>query len=136
MADKDPEKNRARARAWARANREKNAQRSAEWRKKNPDANREWIKAHPAKRKQDNKANNLRRYGITVADYDQMLVAQNGVCKICRQVCVTGRSLSVDHCHETGKVRGLLCASCNNGLGRFKDNALLLRAAAEYLERG
>lgn len=135
MADKNPEKNRARAKAWARANREKNVRRSAEWRKANPEANREWSKAHPEVRKAQYKSQNLKKYGVSLDEFGKMLIAQNGVCKICRQKCSTGRDLAVDHDHESGRVRGLLCSSCNNGLGRFQDNALLLRAAADYLER-
>ena len=74
-------------------------------------------------------------YGITLAEYNQMLEAQGGVCAICRRTCATGRNLAVDHAHgDNHEIRGLLCGSCNNGLGRFRDNPELLRAAAAYLE--
>lgn len=56
------------------------------------------------------------RYGITIEQYDFMLQAQGGVCKICLQEDPKGR-LAVDHCHKTGRVRGLLCRICNNQLG-------------------
>jgi hypothetical protein len=49
-----------------------------------------------------------------------MLANQNGVCKICNKPCKSGKSLAVDHCHETGRVRGLLCAKCNTNLGRIE----------------
>ena len=74
-----------------------------------------------------------RSYGISLADYEQMLADQNGVCKICGKPD-PDFALSVDHCHKTGKVRGLLCGSCNFGLGKFYDSPNLLRRAAEYLE--
>jgi len=70
--------------------------------------------------KTDRKKHFKRAYGITVEDYETMLVNQNGVCKICNKTCKSGKSLAVDHCHETGKVRGLLCAKCNTNLGRIE----------------
>lgn len=73
------------------------------------------------------------RYGITVDEYNVMLKAQGGVCKICRNECDKRDVLSVDHCHKTGKVRGLLCHKCNAGLGAFGDNPNLVAAAAFYL---
>jgi len=83
-----------------------------------------------------------KNYGITLFDYNQMHANQNGLCAICKKAEVvvdrrTGklRMLAVDHCHAKGHLRKLLCHSCNNGLGAFKDNPALLRAAAEYLEQ-
>lgn len=73
-------------------------------------------------------------YGITPEQYQDMLQAQGGVCAICRNTCSTGRKLCVDHCHETGRIRGLLCSECNNGIGKLKDSPTLLRIAANYLE--
>lgn len=71
-------------------------------------------------------------YGITLADEARMLSSQGGLCASCRDTLATHH---VDHCHATGKVRGLLCAKCNKGLGLFLDDPARLRAAAEYLER-
>ena len=77
-----------------------------------------------------------RRYGITSEDYFMMLTEQNNQCVICEtKECHTGRNFSVDHDHKTGKVRGLLCAHCNVGLGNFKDNTTLLKKAIEYLDQ-
>ena len=75
-------------------------------------------------------------YGVTPEQFEQMLEQQGGTCAICAtdQWDSKGRGPSVDHDHATGKVRGLLCASCNNGLGRFRDDTALLRAAVKYLE--
>ena len=71
-----------------------------------------------------------RRYGITAAEADAMLVAQGGLCSICR----TAPAGHVDHDHETGAVRALLCFNCNGGLGQFRDDPAVLRAAADYVE--
>ena len=75
-----------------------------------------------------------KKYGITLEDYEVMLESQNHTCKI----CATGEprgvgTWKVDHCHTTGKVRGLLCNNCNLGLGNFKDNTVVLAAAIKYL---
>ncbi len=79
------------------------------------------------------RANNLRhRYGIEQEDYDRMLEEQDGCCHICGDP-PTKHRLSVDHCHETGTVRGLLCHNCNHGLGKFKDKITLLLGAVKYL---
>lgn len=78
-------------------------------------------------------ANNLRyRYGIELEEYEQMLEDQGGTCYICDNPPGKYR-LSVDHCHESGTVRGLLCHDCNHGLGKFKDNIGLLFRAIKYL---
>lgn len=75
------------------------------------------------------------RYGITLSEFNDLLVTQGNECAICKgKVNTAGRSFSVDHCHTTGKVRGLLCNHCNFGLGSFFDSATLLRLAADYLE--
>jgi hypothetical protein len=71
-----------------------------------------------------------RRYGITAAEADHMLRRQAGLCAICR----TAAAAHVDHDHETGAVRALLCFNCNGGLGQFKDDPAVLRAAADYVE--
>jgi hypothetical protein len=75
-------------------------------------------------------------YGLSVEDYSRMLASQGGVCKLCGSPPGTGRQkrLHVDHDHKTGKVRGLLCDHCNHALGKMKDDPVLLRKAAAYLE--
>ena len=80
-----------------------------------------------------------RKYGITLEDYDRLLENQEGCCSICGTDEPGGGKgrFHVDHNHITGKVRGLLCNSCNTGLGRFKDSPeVLLKAAAYLLEQG
>lgn len=81
----------------------------------------------------------LKQYGVTEQRYQEMFDAQNGVCAICENPEMdkyangTIRDLSVDHCHNTGKVRGLLCNKCNNAIGKFKDDTEILKRAINYL---
>jgi Recombination endonuclease VII len=76
---------------------------------------------------------NLRsRYGISSEEYNKIFKQQGGVCIICG-LPPRKRSLHVDHNHETGEIRGLLCHLCNVGLGHFRDNPDLLERAANYL---
>lgn len=70
------------------------------------------------------------QYGITIEDYDAMYIAQNGLCAVCKST----EKLVVDHCHTTGKVRGLLCHFCNAGLGFFRDDLKVMHAAFYYLK--
>lgn len=71
-----------------------------------------------------------RRYGITAADADAMLLEQEGLCAICGRAA----AVHVDHDHSTGRVRGLLCFNCNGGLGQFKDRIDVLESAVDYLK--
>ena len=80
--------------------------------------------------------NSIRRqFGLSRDDYQRILESQNRVCAICKEPPTTTMRLAVDHDHQTGKVRGLLCRECNRGLGIFKDLPERLRAAAAYLEQ-
>ncbi len=81
-------------------------------------------------------------YGITVEEYDALLARQGGVCAICGQgePNAHGRTgkqfkLSVDHCHDSGRIRGLLCQKCNRAIGLLGDDVNLLHKAIDYLER-
>lgn len=76
-----------------------------------------------------------RKYGLTEENYKKLSNNQNNVCAICEKECSTGRNLAVDHCHETGKIRGLLCRNCNVGISLFKDSSNLLKKAAHYLNK-
>jgi Recombination endonuclease VII len=72
-----------------------------------------------------------RQYGLSPADYDALLAQQNGVCATCGKP--SEETLCVDHCHETGTVRGLLCRQCNFALGCFRDSQAAMMAAIAYL---
>ena len=76
------------------------------------------------------------QYGITLDDYHSMLERQDNGCGICKEKTPGGRTqfFAVDHCHTTGKVRGLLCTKCNRGLGLFNDNTGKLLSAINYLK--
>ncbi len=78
----------------------------------------------------------LKRYGLTLQTFNEMLEGQRHRCKICLTFVPGGfhNQWAVDHCHRTGKVRGLLCNNCNKGLGHFKDSSILLFRAQFYLE--
>lgn len=113
---------------------------SENWKRNNPDR----VKA-TAKRYRDNdrtreKARKLMKdYGMSLDAYWQMVTDQHGLCAICTRGETASRpsgiqlSLSVDHDHATGEVRGLLCQACNSALGLFRDSCDNLRAATEYL---
>ncbi len=75
------------------------------------------------------------KYHLSYDDYTALLASQNGVCAICRNFETVRPRLSVDHSHSTGKLRALLCHSCNVGLGHFRDSVGLLQDAAKYLEK-
>lgn len=97
-----------------------------------------YIKQYRARHPMKRRGYNLKRdYGITLEQYNTMLAAQNGACKICENTSPGTRSqsvnFSVDHCHKTKRIRGLLCTSCNRGIGHFKDDPALMRRAADYL---
>jgi hypothetical protein len=74
-------------------------------------------------------------YGLTTEEYDAMLKARDFRCDICGESEQQDRSLAVDHCHRTGKVRGLLCQACNTAIGKLRDDPSLIRRAASYVER-
>jgi len=77
-----------------------------------------------------------RKYGITTEQRDEMIEAQDNKCLICNtDFDEIDHAPHVDHCHESGIVRGILCKFCNTGLGQFKDNTDFLKSAIEYLEK-
>lgn len=92
-----------------------------------------WQEGNPHKRK----AQRLKQYGIALSDFEDMMAMQKGRCAICGFEDTESPKLfpMVDHCHKTGRVRGLLCMSCNQGLGKFKDDVNLLMTAAAYLAK-
>ena len=126
---------RGRAREWAARNRE------------HVRANRKIYyqrTKHVLKHPSVTRLETLRLRGLTQTQYDAMLAAQGGACAICRKPetevggkrgCVTVKRLAVDHDHETGHIRGLLCRRCNTALGFFGDDVAGLWAAVDYLTK-
>ena len=78
------------------------------------------------------RVNLLKRFGISWLEYQLRLALQNGACAICKEKPKRGL-LCIDHCHVTGKVRGLLCRKCNSALGFYRDDPNLAQAGADYL---
>lgn len=96
-----------------------------------------WNARNPESIKKTQKKKELRlRYGLTPSQYEELLSIQNGVCAICGNVCPSGKKLAVDHNHDTGFVRGLLCIKCNTAIGKLNDDPNMLRKALAYLEAG
>jgi len=99
---------------------------------------REWQKKHRLENPDTIKGYKLKdSFGITLDQYNQWFIQQEGKCKICgKHQTELARALAVDHCHNTKVIRGLLCAPCNAGLGHFRDNPDVLEAAINYLKSG
>lgn len=98
-----------------------------QWRKDNP-AN---VQRHLIRMRERAKE---RRYGITQSDFDKILKTQNNKCAICESEFKSSKDTHIDHCHDSFKVRGLLCSNCNVALGQFNDNLELMKNAIEYLK--
>jgi Recombination endonuclease VII len=116
------------------ANPEPGRERAKRWAKEHPEryaATQARYKESGAKAKSSRKSHLKRKYGLTEAQYDAMLEAQGGMCAICHD----RPAAHVDHDHETGRVRALLCFNCNGALGHMLDNPGWLLRAIEYLER-
>ena len=92
------------------------------------------AKCKPCHNKQLNDKRREDIYGVTPEEYNQLFEKQEGCCAICGVHASTlKRSLHLDHCHSTGKVRGLLCSNCNTAIGKLNDNEDTLYAAIKYL---
>jgi|ERR1700722_4220582 len=118
--------------AW-NANRREKYKNDPEYRKKIIEGVKRSSRRHPESRQN----RDLRAYGMTLEDYRRMVAAQGGLCAICRKKQLGDKRTKhshVDHCHKTGKVRGILCGNCNIGIGKFNDNPELLDRAAAYLD--
>jgi hypothetical protein len=107
------------------------------WRKKNLEHIREYernrYKTRPEIRDSKKNTNLKIKYGLTLEEFNSLLESQSFGCAICRVELTGGKDTHIDHCHETKRIRGLLCNSCNNGIGRFKDSPKLLKCAITYL---
>lgn len=120
-----------RSKVWREQNREKLLKQKLDWYYANKDRQRESAR----------KNNRKKWYGLEHEDYLQMLENQNHVCAICGKAETVKnpsgaiKPMSVDHCHTTGKVRGLLCTKCNIALGNFNDDVSILQSAINYLNR-
>lgn len=134
--------------AWYSKNREEFLAYSAAYAKSRPEKTREYkdryerVNKDKIKEMRKTRLNEwdstFARFKISADDFKKLHDAQQGKCAICCREGAgrkTSKRMSVDHCHETGVVRGLLCNRCNLGLGHFQDNVEALTAAVEYLQR-
>jgi hypothetical protein len=112
---------------WAREHRKRNP----DIRKKQVEYAKQWRANNPERHAFNHKTSGLKKYGLTVESYQQLLDSQSGLCAICESVPVNPH---VDHDHDTGKVRGILCGTCNSGIGYLKDNSSIVEKAALYLK--
>ena len=104
------------------------------WRERNRERCRQYSKAWAEQNADRVLEGKLKRdFGLTLAEYRIMMSTQGGLCLICKKPDAS-RRLSVDHDHATGRIRGLLCHTGNQGVGYFHDNPAALRRAADYLE--
>lgn len=96
---------------------------------------REWTANNPERMKRLKVANNLKaNYGLSIEEYEAMVESQGGVCAICGNP-PGKRRLNVDHDHETGIIRALLCGHCNRGIGYFREDVEVMAKAIEYVRR-
>lgn len=142
-------------RKWKLNNKEKARENNRLWRLNNPEkaisARKNWylkntarVRSYERNRRAadrnkwiliDRKKRLKQKYGITVEQYESMFREQGGACAICGGINLNGKRLFVDHNHETGAVRGLLCMNCNYLVGHGGDRKELLLRAAEYLDK-
>lgn len=120
---RNPEPYRERARQWVLENPERRAAYQAEYRNR------------PERKRKQRDMYYRRTYGISADELDEMLESQNGRCAICGEKPERLASMHVDHDHERGHLRGLLCLSCNQGLGQFRDDPAMLLRAIVYLRQ-
>jgi hypothetical protein len=132
----DPEKYRAVGKARREREREKRRIEARAYYAANRERYREHAKVYRVRKAAEIRDRRLRKtYGLSPEGYAALVSAQGGRCAICLDPLVAERRRThVDHDHATGAVRGILCADCNVGLGRFRDRADALRRAADYLD--
>jgi len=130
----------AKAVARAEANpelRERARERTARWISDNDERYRRYKRTYGKldKKKTADRRSHLRnKFGLTLEDYDRMLADQDGGCAVCGDPPGTS-ALHVDHCHESGRVRGLLCFRCNSAIGNLRDDPDIVASALAYLTR-
>lgn len=119
-----PEQNREHVRRWRAANPDRAREHQRRWRAKNRDALNAKARLRPDRRRR-------RALGVDEAEFQRLFVGQGRACAVCRTT--TARKWTLDHNHETGQRRGILCNKCNLGIGLLNDNPDVCRRAASYL---
>lgn len=106
------------------------------YRIKNKEKIREYNRTHKSNNKLRARRTTLRKYGITLEQYQEILDQQNGKCAICNKLeSDSNQAFCVDHDHKTNKIRGLLCSKCNRGIGYLNDDITSLQNAINYLQK-
>jgi len=114
-------------------NRKRLIKKATGWNKKNRVYHREYDKKWRAKNSTKRRSSYLKRaYEITLEEYELIKAIQESRCAICLQ---KANRIVIDHCHKSKKIHGLLCTTCNAGIGQFKDDLALLKEAIKYLQR-
>ena len=127
--------NLAAKRVWYEAHREEAIERASAWQRDNKDRYNARMRAYRSERTDRSRDEHLRRtFGLTLVEYEVRLERQGGVCAICFAPPVEKRPLHVDHDHQSGAIRGLICMRCNYALGLLRDRVDVVQRAAEYLE--
>ena len=101
------------------------------------DRMRKWVKANPIKARQYKRKTSLKtKFGLSLEGFEKLFNMHKGKCWVCNGP-PTGRwkRLHVDHCHKTGKVRGLLCHNCNTALGHLRDSTKIIKSLLKYIRR-
>lgn len=125
--------------------RDKEAHRAAsrEWKRRNAERNREYQKVYNQRYRLVNKDSIAfkkwvgilhRKYRLSLADFEALVLSQSNQCAICGK-SFEHTKLVIDHCHKTGRVRGLLCDRCNVGIGRLFDDPIIVERALNYLRK-
>lgn len=131
-------------RAWRARNKEKNAEYQKEYNKEYRKKNVEKLNANNKKWREENKEQDAlvmlkarlkRKYNLSIDEYKTLIESQNNSCKVCGAHAKNNLKgkLYIDHCHTTGKVRGLLCMKCNSALGLLNDDKELIQNLLDYL---
>ncbi len=138
------EKRKERQRIYYLAHREQERNRARVYRLAHQEERKDYDKAyclaHKEKIRDKKKAyrlthNRLARYGLTQASFDHLLMAQGGVCAICGRSDWNGSGPRVDHDHNTGKVRAILCNNCNLALGLLHDDLNIIKKMGDYISK-
>lgn len=101
------------------------------------DKAKKWAAANPLRKKEiERNASYKRLYGITLGEYNRMYTEQKGLCALCDRPPFKEENFTVDHCHQTKRVRGLVHKKCNTALGLLDDDIVLVEKALSYLRKG
>ena len=119
---------------WYKKNKNLTKERAKDWVEKNPEKRKAVARKYAKSNPKTLRNNALKsQYGITLEEFDNKRSAQQHKCAICKNEFKSTRDAHLDHCHTTGKIRDILCGSCNKGLGFFKDSIQTILTAAQYL---